>query len=118
MSSLPVPAEISDADPLPGYDPFADALHSVIAGELREMRDRIEKLAEVLVADEQFAQAYIEQFQAFDYLIQHADECANLLERVVEGQDTLSAIAGVRLAEVQQRLRDALHSQWRGFGDA
>jgi hypothetical protein len=118
MSALPATAEMSEAEPLPGFDPFADALHSVIAGELREMRDRLEKLAEVLVADEQFAHAHIEQLQAFDYLIQHADECAGLLERVVEGQDTLSAIGGVRLAEVQQRLRDALHSQWKGFGDA
>lgn len=115
MSCLPVPADTAQAEPLVGYDPYADALHSVIAGELREMRDMLEKLAEVLVADEQFAQAHIEQLQSFDYLIQHTDECAALLERVVEGQDTLSAISGVRLAEVQARLRDALSNQWRGF---
>ena len=118
MSRLPLSADAVEANPLPGYDPFADALHSVIAGELREMREKLEKLAEVLVADEQLAQNYIEQLQSFDYLIQHTDECANLLQRVVDGEDTLSAINGVRLAEVQIRLRDALHSQWRGFDHA
>ncbi len=117
MSCLPVPAQPVSAEPLPGFDPYADALHSVIAGELREMRDMLEKLAEVLVADEQFAVAHIEQLQSFDYLIQHTDECANLLERVAGGEDSLSAISHVRLAEVQERLRDALSGKWIGFTD-
>jgi hypothetical protein len=117
MSCLPVPAQSASFEPLTGYDPYADALHSVIAGELREMRGMLEKLAEVFVADEQFAQAHIEQLQSFDYLIQHADECANLLERVAGGEDSLSAISHVRLAEVQERLRDALSGKWVGFVD-
>ncbi|NIJ20794.1 hypothetical protein FHS95_002486 [Sphingomonas naasensis] len=117
MSCLPVPAQPLSIEPLPGYDPYAVALHSVIAGELREMRDMLEKLAEALVADEQFAQAHIEQLQSFDYLIQHTDECANLLERVASGEDSLNAISHVRLAEVQERLRDALSGKWIGFTD-
>ncbi len=117
MSCLPVPAQPAQVEPLPGYDPYADALHSVIAGELREMRDMLEQLAEVLVADEQFAHAHMEQLQSFDYLIQHTDECAKLLERVAGGDDAMSAISHVRLAEVQQRLREALSGKWIGFTD-
>lgn len=93
-----------------GTDPYSDALHRVIAGELREMRDTLEKLAEVLVCDEHFARAYLEQLQSFDYLIQHADECVNLLERVADGQDSLTAISHVRLGVVQDRLRAALQA--------
>jgi hypothetical protein len=121
MSCLPVPVEPHSAEPLPGFDPFAGTLHSVIAGELREMRDMLEKLAEVLVADEQFAHAHIEQLQSFDYLIQHTDECANLLDRIAGGADSLTAVSHVRLAEVQNRLREALTGnpdiggKWYGF---
>ena len=121
MSFLTVPAEPLQTEPLPGFDPFAATLHSVIASELREMRDMLEKLAEVLVADEQFAYAHIEQLQSFDYLIQHADECANLLERIAGGEDSMSAVNHVRLAEVQDRLREALTGNpkiggtWHGF---
>lgn len=121
MSCMPVPAQPFQAEPLPGYDPFAGTLHSVIASELREMRDMLERLAEVLVADEQFAHDHIEQLQSFDYLIQHTDECANLLERIAGGEDSLSAVNHVRLAEVQERLRDALSmdetvgGKWHGF---
>ncbi|MBO9623713.1 MAG: hypothetical protein J7500_13485 [Sphingomonas sp.] len=93
-----------------GHDPYSDALHRVIAGELREMRDTLEKLAEVLVGDEHFATAYLEQLQSFDYLIQHADECVNLLDRVAGGQDSLTAIGHVRLGAVQERLRAALQA--------
>lgn len=117
MSCLPVPAEPLRVEPLAGYDPYADALHGVIARELREMRVMLEKLAEVLVADEQFAHAHIEQLQSFDYLIQHTDECANLLQRIADGEDSLSAINHVRLAEVQDRLREALQGKWHGFGE-
>lgn len=117
MSVVPFAANTDAAEPLPGFDPYADALHSVIAGELREMRNMLERLAEALVADEQFAHAHIEQLQSFDYLIQHTDECAGLLERVAGGQDALGAISHVRLAEVQERLRDALSGKWIGFTD-
>jgi hypothetical protein len=117
MSCLPVSSQSVSGEPLPGYDPYAGTLHSVIAGELREMRDMLEKLAEVLVADEQFVHAHIEQLQSFDYLIQHTDECANLLERIADGEDSLTAISNVRLAEVQNRLRDALQGKWIGFTD-
>jgi arginine deiminase len=117
MSCLPVPSHPVPIEPMPGYDPYSGALHSVMAGELREIRDMLEKLAEVLVADEQFAQAHIEQLQSFDYLIQHSDECANLLERIANGEDSLTAIGHVRLAEVQERIRDALSGKWIGFTD-
>ncbi|WP_366811046.1 hypothetical protein [Sphingomonas sp.] len=96
------------AEPLPGYDPFASMLHTVIAGEIREMRDKLEVLSMVLVCDEHFAASYIEQLQTFDYLIQHAEECVNLLERIAGGEDSLSAIGHVRLGAVQDRLRLAL----------
>lgn len=106
MSCLPM--SIDATEPLPGFDPFSGMLHSVIAGELREMRDMLEGLAEVLVCDEHFASSYLEQLQSFDYLIQHADECVNLLERIAGGEDSLTAISHVRLGAVQERLRAAL----------
>lgn len=115
MSCMPVPAQPLSIEPLPGYDPYSGLVHGVIATELREMRDMLERLAEVLVADEQFAHAHIEQLQSFDYLIQHTDECANLLDRIAGGEDSLSAVNHVRLAEVQERLRDALSGKWHGF---
>ena len=108
MSCLPVPSHDQDAQAVPGYDPFSGVLHSVMAGELREMRDKLEALAGVLVADEHFAATYLEQLQTFDYLIQHADECVNLLERIAGGENSLSAISHVRLGAVQDRLRTAL----------
>nr|WP_294815823.1 hypothetical protein [uncultured Sphingomonas sp.] len=107
MSCLPVPQPVS-IEPMPGYDPYSAALHGVMAGELREMRDMLERLAEVLVADSHFAACHIEQLQSFDYLIQHADECMNLLERIAAGEDSLGAIGQVRLGAVQDRLRAAL----------
>lgn len=106
MSCLPASLDAPEA--LPGYDPYSALLHSVIAGELREMREMMEGLAEVLVADAHFAATYLEQLQSFDYLIQHADECVNLLERIAEGEDSLTAIGHVRLHAVQDRLRVAL----------
>jgi predicted RNA-binding protein with EMAP domain len=110
MSCLPIPSQLPGAQPLPGFDPFSATLHNVLAGEIREMREKLESLAEVLVCDEHFATAYLEQLQAFDYLIQHADECVNLLERIGRGEDSLSAISHIRLGAVQQRMRDALGS--------
>ncbi|MBC9032538.1 hypothetical protein IAG41_09055 [Sphingomonas sp. JC676] len=108
MSCLPISSHDHDARPVPSYDPFSGVLHAVMAGELREMRDKLEALAEVLVGDEHFAASYLEQLQTFDYLIQHADECVNLLERIAGGEDSLSAISHVRLGAVQDRLRTAL----------
>ncbi|WP_213981700.1 hypothetical protein [Sphingomonas sp. dw_22] len=108
MSCLPVSSPDQDTQPSPGYDPYSGVLHAVMAGEIREMRDKLEALAAVLVSDEHFAAAYLEQLQTFDYLIQHADECVILLERIAGGEDSLSAIGHVRLGAVQDRLRNAL----------
>ena len=108
MSCVSVSEMRAPADALPGADPYSGALHSVMAGELREMGAMLERLAEVLISDEHVAATYLEQLQAFDYLIQHADECANLLERIAAGEDSLTAIGHVRLAEVQDRLRAAM----------
>lgn len=108
MSCLPNHQQLASNNPLPGFDPYSSTLHSVVAGELREMRMKLEALAEVLVCDEHFASSYLEQLQDFDYLIQHADECVNLLERIAGGQDSLTAIGHIRLGAVQQRMRDAL----------
>jgi len=110
MSCMPIPSQLSATETMPGFDPFSSTLHSVIAGEIREMRMKLEALAEVLVCDEHFANTYLEQLQDFDYLIQHADECVNLLERIAGGEDSLSAISHIRLGAVQQRMRDALRS--------
>jgi hypothetical protein len=107
MSCLPM-SEPMSPQPMPGYDPFSGVLHSVMAREIREIREKLEGLAEVLVCDEHFAANYLEQLQAFDYLIQHADECVNLLDRIAGGEDSLSAISHVRLGAVQDRLRMAL----------
>ncbi|MBN8811240.1 MULTISPECIES: hypothetical protein [Sphingomonas] len=108
MSCMPVPAQLPPARAISGFDPFSATLHNVIAGEIREMRAKLEALAEVLVGDAHFASSYLEQLQDFDYLIQHADECVNLLERIARGEDSLSAIGHIRLGAVQQRMRDAL----------
>ncbi|MCP4614917.1 MAG: hypothetical protein GY844_00645 [Bradyrhizobium sp.] len=110
MSCMPVPAQLPNVQAITGFDPFSATLHNVIAGEIREMRAKLEALAEVLVGDAHFASAYLEQLQDFDYLIQHADECVNLLERIARGEDSLSAIGHIRLGAVQQRMRDALGS--------
>ena len=109
MSCLPVPSQ-PPATTLPGYDRFSSAIHTMLAGEIREMRDKLEALAEVLVSDEHFATSYLEQLQAFDYLVQHADECVNLLERIAGGEDSLSAISHIRLGAVQDRMRLAIRN--------
>lgn len=108
MSCVSAPAKSDTAEALHGFDPYSGVLHSVMAGELREMGAMLERLAEVLISDEHVAATYLEQLQSFDYLIQHADECANLLERIAAGEDSLTAIGHVRLAEVQDRLRAAI----------
>ncbi|MBA16095.1 MAG: hypothetical protein CMN73_07040 [Sphingomonas sp.] len=108
MSCLPVPSQPVPAQSLPGYDPYSRVLHSVLAKEIIEIREKLEALAEVLVCDEHFATNYLGQLQTFDYLIQHADECAGLMTRIADGEDSLEAIGYVRLGAVQDRLRRAL----------
>ncbi|MFZ5746603.1 MAG: hypothetical protein ACOY45_02970 [Pseudomonadota bacterium] len=107
MACMPM-RETTPAQPLPGFDPFSAVLHNVMANEIREIRERLESLAETLVCDEHFATNFLEQLQSFDYVIQHADECANLLDRIARGEDSLEAIGHVRLGAVQDRLRAAL----------
>lgn len=85
--------------------PSPRVLHAAIARELGEMRQRLELLAETLAGDAIVAQRHIGQLQSFDYLIQHADECIALLERVAAGGDAQDAIGRVRLDAVQDRLR-------------
>ncbi len=75
-----------------------------LAVELRFVRDRIEGLAMVVVSDPRFVKDYAGELQSFDYLAQHIDECANLLDRIAKGRDPIEALDGVRLAEMQQRL--------------
>lgn len=81
---------------------------AALADEIRAMRGRIEQLAELLAADPRFAADYLEQFQAFDFIVQHADESARLLDRVAQGHSISDAVGQVRLAVVQDRLRAAL----------
>lgn len=83
-------------------------LQAAIAAELRHVRVAIERLAEMLVGDEDFVNRYLEQFQAFDMLVQCTDESAALLDRLAVGRDPHDAVDSVRLGTVQQRLRVAL----------
>jgi hypothetical protein len=99
----------NNASPV-AFDPLSAVLHNVLAGELREIRTRLEALAEVLVCDEYFATNFLEQLQSFDYLVQHADECAGLLDRFGAGESAHEAIQHIRLGAVQERLRQALGS--------
>ncbi|QIG79716.1 hypothetical protein [Stakelama tenebrarum] len=108
MSCLPVPSLPPSAQPLTGYDPYSIVLHSVLAKEILEIRETLEGLAEVLVSDAHFAANYLEQLQSFDYVIQHAEECASLMNRIADGEDSREAIGHVRLGAVQDRLRRAL----------
>ena len=92
-------------------DCILSVLHHALAEELREVRTLIEQIAEVLVADEQLASNYIEQLQAFDYVIQRADESANLLERIGHGERRPDELRNVRLDVVQQRLDAAFRAK-------
>lgn len=89
-------------------DQHIGPLHFAIAEELRDVAGLIAQIADVLVGDEQFAMANIAQLQAFDLVIQRADESAGLLERLANGSSSLEAVDGVRLTAVQDRLRTAL----------
>ena len=83
-------------------------LKAALAEEIRGVRRLIEQIAEVIVADESFALANMEQLQAFDMAIQRADESADMLERLSQGACAHSAVEAVRLGCVQDRLRAAL----------
>ena len=83
-------------------------LKAALAEEIRGVRRLIEQIAEVIVADEPFALANMEQLQAFDMAIQRADESADMLERLSEGTCAHAAVDAVRLGCVQDRLRAAL----------
>ncbi|MDF0542510.1 hypothetical protein PX699_09170 [Sphingobium sp. H39-3-25] len=89
-------------------DQLGASLCAAVAIELRTARDLLEQLAAVLVADERFVVEYIDQFQAFDLIVQHVDETATLLERLTLGHCVDEAIGGVRLTTVQDRLRAAI----------
>lgn len=86
-------------------DQLSASLCAAVAQEIRGVRTLIEQLAETLVSDERFATDYLHQLQAFDLAIQQADESADLLDRVAQGQSIQDAIGGVRLGVVQDRLR-------------
>ncbi len=84
------------------------SLCSAVAEEIRGVRMLMERLAEVLVSDERFAMDYMDQLQTFDLVIQHADEGADLLDRVAGGQEVDAALELVRLSAMQERLRAAI----------
>ncbi len=44
MSCMPVPSQLPTARAISGFDPFSATLHNVIAGEIREMRAKLEAL--------------------------------------------------------------------------
>jgi len=109
MMHMPHPVAASDAaTPVPDYDPFSSVLHLIVAREIREISEKLEALADTLVADSHFNQTYLCELQTFDYVIQHANECASLLERIAAGEDSLEAVSHVGLGVVQDRLRAAL----------
>ena len=89
-------------------DHLASSLYAAIADEIRDVRTVIERLADVLVADERLAMTYMEQLQAFDLVIQRADESADLLDRMASGSTSIDAVDKVRLSMVQDRLRSAM----------
>ncbi len=89
-------------------DHLAASLYAAIATEIRDVRDLIEHLADVLVSDEAFAVTYMQQLQTFDLVIQRVDESADLIDRLASGSGSLDAISKVRLSVVQDKLRAAL----------
>ncbi|WP_238475433.1 hypothetical protein [Sphingomonas cavernae] len=89
-------------------DLLSTSLCAAVAEEIRGVRAIIEQLAETLVCDERFATDYLDQLQSFDLVIQQADESADLLDRVAQGQTIHEAIDRVRLTVIQERLRAAI----------
>lgn len=90
------------------HDHHAADLYRAIAEEMRHMRAQVEELANILVSDEDIAIRHCERLQAFDFVIQRADESAILLDRLADGTPSHEAVEGVRLTAVQRRLRKAL----------
>lgn len=108
-SPLPVVrlrAPIPPASPAP--DRLCATLHGAVAEEMRLIAALLGQLAEALIGDEEVAMRHIDRLQAFDLMIQCADESAAVLERLAGGAGAHDAIAPVRLEAVQARLRDAL----------
>ena len=89
-------------------DHLAPTLHTAVAEEMRLVGALLEKLAETLIGDEEFAVRHVEQLQTFDLVIQCANESAAVLERLASGARSHEAVAEVRLTAVQDRLRHAL----------
>jgi nucleoid DNA-binding protein len=89
-------------------DRIQASLCSAVAQEMRAVRMLIEELAEALVSDERLATDHIGQFQTFDLVVQQAQEGADLLDRVADGQDIHAAVGLVRLDAMQARLRAAI----------
>lgn len=87
---------------------YGAALCQAIAGEMRVARELLEQLAGVLVSDERFVADYLDQLQAFDLIVQHVDETADLLDRMAGGSAIGEALGQVRLNVMQARLRAAL----------
>ncbi len=92
----------SDADP---EDTPRTRLMTAIAEEMRIVRELLEELAGVLIADERFVLDYVDQLQSFDLIAQHVDESAALLNRIAAGTDFGHSLAQVRLHVMQERLR-------------
>ena len=103
--TLPLAA---DTDQMTEQARTASRLCAAVADEMRVARSLLEELAGVLVADENFVLKYIDQFQAFDLIMQHVDESATLLERFSKNHSIADALDGVRLTAVQERLRATL----------
>ncbi|MBB5685231.1 hypothetical protein [Sphingobium boeckii] len=89
-------------------DETSASLCAAVADEIRHARDLIEGLATQLVSDERFVTDYLDALQAFDLIIQHMDESADLLGRVADGHDIAGALARIRLNVMQHRLNNAL----------
>ncbi len=84
------------------------ALYAAVATEIRGIKTQIERLADLLCADQRFAAEYLDQLQHFDLIVQHADENASVLDRLAAGQSVEDAVAPVRLTAIQDRLRAAI----------
>ena len=80
------------------------SLQAAIAAEIRDVRTQVEQLADVLVADPQFAERFLDQLQAFDLIVQHIEESACLLDRLSRGTNTYAALQSVRLEGLRARL--------------
>jgi hypothetical protein len=97
------------ATAMTSIDPSVAALKAAVAEELRHVGRLVEALAEILVVDDHFTAAYLDQLQIFDLVVQSANESADLLDRLSTGATAHEAIAPVRLGAIQGRLRAALN---------